>query len=357
MAACQLQQAHLAHIAGHLPTYLPSLRSPEVPAAGGGGGLKENARGGGNAGGSQGGGEGGTKKQRAPAPRRWGGWRSHPAPSSLPHLGCRLRPLRLDTPTAPVPHPPLHPPTPSRYIAADELASVSSYMRGRLTADKCNAALDELAGLAEARWGLVARRATQPGRSVRTRGARRIEWPACERVLASSGPPASGFWQPTAQPLSPQRLPCRQTRPWWRRRGATAPPAPTRSTPCGSPSTWRCARRRCLGCRCCVWPLLPPLLLLPLLLSPAGSCLPRPHPRSPPCLDDPSPLVRPAAPQTHEQLKGRSWVLEADLKAGAAVRLDKTGKTLLTLLRHLGRLQEVRLQADGATHLVYVLLE
>lgn len=67
--------------------------------------------------------------------------------------------------------------------------------------------------------------------------------------------------------------------------------------------------------------------------------------------------MRPAAPQTHEQLKGRSWVLEADLKAGAAVRLDKTGKTLLTLLRHLGRLQEVRLQADGATHLVYVLLE
>lgn len=70
MAACQLQQAHLAHIAGHLPAYLPSLRSPEVAAAGGGG-LKENARGGGNAGGSQGG-EGGAKKQRAPAPRRCG---------------------------------------------------------------------------------------------------------------------------------------------------------------------------------------------------------------------------------------------------------------------------------------------
>lgn len=50
-------------------------------------------------------------------------------------------------------------------------------------------------------------------------------------------------------------------------------------------------------------------------------------------------------------------MLEADLKAGAAVRLDKTGKTLLTLLRHLGRLQELRLQADGATHLVYMLVE
>lgn len=50
-------------------------------------------------------------------------------------------------------------------------------------------------------------------------------------------------------------------------------------------------------------------------------------------------------------------MLESDLKTGTAVRLDKTGKTLLTLLRHLGRLQEVRLQADGATHLVYLMLE
>lgn len=50
-------------------------------------------------------------------------------------------------------------------------------------------------------------------------------------------------------------------------------------------------------------------------------------------------------------------MLETDLRSGTAVRLDKTGKTLLTLLRHLGRLQEVRAHADGATHLVYVLLE
>lgn len=49
------------------------------------------------------------------------------------------------------------------------------------------------------------------------------------------------------------------------------------------------------------------------------------------------PARPPPAPQPHEQLKGRSWVLESDLKSGAAVRLDKTGKTLLTLLRHLGR--------------------
>ena len=30
VAACQLQRQHLTHIAGHLPTYLPSLRSPEA---------------------------------------------------------------------------------------------------------------------------------------------------------------------------------------------------------------------------------------------------------------------------------------------------------------------------------------
>ena len=68
------------------------------------------------------------------------------------------------------------------------------------------------------------------------------------------------------------------------------------------------------------------------------------------------PLPSPTPSQNHEQLKGRSWVLEADMRSGTAVRLDKTGKTLLTLLRHLGRLAEVRVPADGATHLVYVML-
>jgi hypothetical protein len=58
----------------------------------------------------------------------------------------------------------------------------------------------------------------------------------------------------------------------------------------------------------------------------------------------------------HEQLKGRSWVMEADLRNGTAVRMDKSGKMLLSLLRHLGRLQEVRVQAEGATHLAYVLV-
>lgn len=82
---------------------------------------------------------------------------------------------------------------------------------------------------------------------------------------------------------------------------------------------------------------------------------PPPHPWAPPALHPP--LTVPHA-QTHEQLKsGRSWLLESDLRSGSAVKLDKTGKTLLTLLRHLGRLQEVRVQADGATHLAYLLLD
>lgn len=83
VAACKLQQQHLQHIAGHLPAYLPSLRSPEVPAGSGaagtagqasrGIGVKENsgaapnqatARGGGSAA------DGGGSKKRPPAPRR-----------------------------------------------------------------------------------------------------------------------------------------------------------------------------------------------------------------------------------------------------------------------------------------------
>jgi Spindle and kinetochore-associated protein 1 len=58
----------------------------------------------------------------------------------------------------------------------------------------------------------------------------------------------------------------------------------------------------------------------------------------------------------HEALKGKVWVMEADLKSGAALRLDNTGKTILTLLRHLGRVAELRINADGATHLVYAVL-
>ncbi|KAI7839366.1 hypothetical protein COHA_006891 [Chlorella ohadii] len=194
VAACTLQQQHLQHIASHLPTYLPSLRSPEVagPSAAGGA-AKENSRGATNA---------AAAAEGGPAPRK--------------------RAL-----------------APRRYITGEELTSVSSYMRGRLTADKCNAALDELAGLAEANAAMVA---------------------AARRNKATGPDKKHAMW--VAFNVAP-----------------------------------------------------------------------------------------------HEALKGRSWLMESDLRSGAAVRLDKTGKTLLTLLRHLGRLQEVRVHADGATHLVYVLVE
>ena len=49
----------------------------------------------------------------------------------------------------------------------------------------------------------------------------------------------------------------------------------------------------------------------------------------------------PLAPQSKEAAKGRYWFLETDLKSGTAIRMDKTGKSILMLLRHLGRLQEV----------------
>ena len=70
------------------------------------------------------------------------------------------------------------PPFPNRYITGDELASVSSYMRGRLTADKCNAALDELAGLAEV------------GAAGRCWG----RWGCWEAVLPACGHLESGVW-------------------------------------------------------------------------------------------------------------------------------------------------------------------
>lgn len=60
--------------------------------------------------------------------------------------------------------------------------------------------------------------------------------------------------------------------------------------------------------------------------------------------------------ECHPNLKGRCWVMEADLKNGTAVRLDKTGKSVLTLLRHLGRLSETRISVDGTSHLVYCMV-
>lgn len=45
--------------------------------------------------------------------------------------------------------------------------------------------------------------------------------------------------------------------------------------------------------------------------------------------------------QNKEGIKGRHWFLESDLKDGITLKLDKTSKSILTVLRHLGRLQEV----------------
>ena len=40
-------------------------------------------------------------------------------------------------------------------------------------------------------------------------------------------------------------------------------------------------------------------------------------------------------------MKGRFWFMEADMRQTQTLRPDKTGKALLTVLRHLGRLHEV----------------
>lgn len=51
--------------------------------------------------------------------------------------------------------------------------------------------------------------------------------------------------------------------------------------------------------------------------------------------------------QTKDGIKGSYWLLDMDLKDGNALKHDKTGKAILTILRHLGRVQEVRAGGDG----------
>eukprot|EP00252_Welwitschia_mirabilis_P025334 TRINITY_DN786_c0_g2_i1.p1 TRINITY_DN786_c0_g2~~TRINITY_DN786_c0_g2_i1.p1 ORF type:complete len:104 (+),score=25.60 TRINITY_DN786_c0_g2_i1:38-313(+) len=43
-----------------------------------------------------------------------------------------------------------------------------------------------------------------------------------------------------------------------------------------------------------------------------------------------------------ESVKGRCFFLETDLK-GPILKLDNTGKAILTVLRHLGRVNETRI--------------
>lgn len=60
---------------------------------------------------------------------------------------------------------------------------------------------------------------------------------------------------------------------------------------------------------------------------------------------------------THEGVKGSYWILERDCKHGSVVRMDKTGKAILTILRHLGRLSELHVQMDeDKFENVYILL-
>ena len=43
-------------------------------------------------------------------------------------------------------------------------------------------------------------------------------------------------------------------------------------------------------------------------------------------------------------MKGRHWLLESDLKEGLTLRLDKSSRSILIILRQLGRIHEVGLQ-------------
>ncbi|KAG2434151.1 hypothetical protein HXX76_007878 [Chlamydomonas incerta] len=58
-----------------------------------------------------------------------------------------------------------------------------------------------------------------------------------------------------------------------------------------------------------------------------------------------------------EGVKGHFWFTDGELREGPLVRPDKSGKGMLTLLRHLGRLAEHRCSVDGAATTVYVLCE
>ena len=188
--SCKLQREHLDHIAAHLPTYLPSRSSPPPPVV-----LQD-----------RGNGSNVNLELARPAELK----------KKLTEATGMVR----------------------RYITTEEFESISGYMRGRLTTDKVNAALDELTTRAEATTALVA-------------SARR------------------------GRPLGAER----------------------------KHAMWLLHNIAC-----------------------------------------------------HESLKGKTWALESDLKSGTALRLDKTGKTVLTLLRHLGRVSEVRVSADGTTHIAYALI-
>eukprot|EP01025_Chloroclados_australasicus_P021881 TRINITY_DN22820_c0_g2_i1.p2 TRINITY_DN22820_c0_g2~~TRINITY_DN22820_c0_g2_i1.p2 ORF type:complete len:295 (-),score=46.66 TRINITY_DN22820_c0_g2_i1:355-1239(-) len=53
--------------------------------------------------------------------------------------------------------------------------------------------------------------------------------------------------------------------------------------------------------------------------------------------------------------KHRYWFCETDLRKGSNIKMDKTGKSILTILRHLGRVSEQRLNILGQQNIIYFL--
>ena len=46
--------------------------------------------------------------------------------------------------------------------------------------------------------------------------------------------------------------------------------------------------------------------------------------------------------QNKDAVRGRCWLTETDMKKSTLLKPDKTGKAIVTILRHVGRLSEVR---------------
>jgi hypothetical protein len=104
------QHQHVNHIAAHIPTYVPTTT---------------------------------TTTSAADVPSKSETIIHH-------HPQCHL-----ERSTSNIPAAKKRPPAPRRYITIQELTTVPSYMKGRLTIDKVNAAIDELASTAEHNAQLV----------------------------------------------------------------------------------------------------------------------------------------------------------------------------------------------------------
>lgn len=51
-------------------------------------------------------------------------------------------------------------------------------------------------------------------------------------------------------------------------------------------------------------------------------------------------------------MKGKCWMMDMDLRKGSVLKPDKTGKAIMTILRHLGRIHEVRRTGYTALDLI-----